>query len=80
MSTPDKTSWTTESEIRYIRTIGENIKENFFQRLSRAARRDFKKDMLRKYIVAIELRKDWQQIDKGTVFRVATAELRALER
>jgi hypothetical protein len=79
MSTPDKTSWTTESEILYIRTIGENIKENFFQRLSRAARRDFKKDMLRKYIVAIELRKDWQQIDKGTVFRVATAELRALK-
>ena len=79
MSTPDKTSWTTESEIRYIRTIGENIKDQFFERLSFAARRNFKKTMLRKYIVAIELRKDWQQIDKGTVFRFATAELRALK-
>jgi hypothetical protein len=78
MTTPDKTSWTTESEIRYIRTIGENIKDQFFERLSFAARRNFKKTMLRKYIVAIELRKDWQQIDKGTVFRFATAELRAL--
>ena len=78
MSTPDKTSWTTESEIRYIRVIGENIKDNFFERLSFAARRNFKKTMLRKYIVAIDLRKDWQQIDKGTVFRFATAELRAL--
>lgn len=78
MSTPDKTSWTTESEIRYIRRIGENIKENFYERLSFAARRNFKKTMLRKYIVAIDLRKDWQQIDKGTVFRFATAELRAL--
>lgn len=79
MSTPDKTAWTTESEIRYIRTIGENIKDSFFERLSFAARRNFKKTMLRKYIVAIELRKDWQQIDKGTVFRFATAELRALK-
>ena len=79
MSTPDKTAWTTESEIRYLRTIGENIKDNFFERLSFAARRNFKKTMLRKYIVAIELRKDWQQIDKGTVFRFATAELRALK-
>ena len=79
MSTPDKTSWTTESEIRYIRVIGENIKDNFFERLSFAARRSFKKMMLKKYIAAIELRKDWQQIDKGTVFRVATAELRALK-
>lgn len=79
MSTPDKTAWTTESEIRYIRTIGENIKDQFFERLSFAARRNFKKTMLRKYIVAIELRKDWQQIDKGTVFRFATAELRALK-
>jgi len=79
MTTPDKTSWTTESEIRYIRTIGENIKDQFFERLSFAARRSFKKTMLRKYIVAIELRKDWQQIDKGTVFRFATAELRALK-
>lgn len=79
MSTPDKTSWTTESEIRYIRTIGENIKDQFFERLSFAARRSFKKMMLKKYIAATELRKDWQQIDKGTVFRVATAELRALK-
>ncbi len=79
MSTPDKTSWTTESEIRYIRVIGENIKDNFFERLSFAAWRNFKKTMLRKYIIAAELRKDWQQIDKGTVFRFATAELRALK-
>lgn len=79
MSTPDKTAWTTESEIRYIRVIGENIKDNFFERLSFAARRSFKKKMLKKYIAATELRKDWQQIDKGTVFRFATAELRALK-
>ena len=79
MTTPDKTSWTTESEIRYIRVIGENIKDNFFERLSFAARRNFKKMMLKKYIAATELRKDWQKIDKGTVFRFATAELRALK-
>jgi len=79
MTTPDKTSWTTESEIRYIRVIGENIKDNFYERLPFAARRNFKKTMLRKYIVAIELRKDWQQIDKGTIVRFATAELRALK-
>ena len=79
MSTPDKTSWTTESEILYIRTIGENIKDNFFERLSFAARRSFKKMMLKKYIAAIELRKDWGLIDKGTVKRIAAAELRALK-
>ena len=79
MSTPDKTSWTTESEIRYIRVIGENIKDNFFERLSFAARRSFKKMMLKKYIAAAELRKDWGLIDKGTVKRIAAAELRALK-
>lgn len=80
MSTPDKTAWTTESEIRYLRVIGENIKDNFFKRLSFAAQRKFKKTMLKKYLVAAELRKDWQQIDKGTIIRVAAAEMRALER
>jgi len=79
MSTPDKTAWNTESEIRYIRTIGENIKDNFFKQLSFPARRGFKKKMLTKYIDACELRKQWNQIDKGTVVRFATAELRALQ-
>ncbi len=78
MSTPDKTAWTTESEIRYIRTIGENIKDQFFERLSFAARRGFKKAMLKKYIDAAELRKDWGLMDKGTVIRIAAAELRVL--
>ncbi len=78
MSTPDKTAWTTESEIRYIRTIGENIKDQFSERLSFAARRSFKKMMLKKYIDAAELRKDWGLMDKGTVIRIAAAELRVL--
>jgi 2-phospho-L-lactate guanylyltransferase (CobY/MobA/RfbA family) len=80
MSTPDKTAWTTESEIQYVRTIGESIKDRLFERLSFAARRSFKKMMLKKYIDAAEFRKDWGLIDKGTVVRFATAELRALER
>jgi hypothetical protein len=78
MSTPDNTAWTTESEIRYIRTIGENIKDQFYERLSFAERRSFKKMMLKKYIDAAELRKDWGLMDKGTVIRIAAAELRVL--
>ncbi|HQL01058.1 MAG TPA: hypothetical protein PK090_09800 [Smithellaceae bacterium] len=79
MSTPDKTAWTTEDETRYIRKIGQNIKDNFYERLSFAARRGFKRDSLKRYIAAAELRKDWGLIDKGTVKRIAAAELRALK-
>jgi hypothetical protein len=34
--------------------------------------------MLKKYIDAAELRKDWGLMDKGTVIRIAAAELRVL--
>lgn len=76
--------FSTEDEIRYLRTIGEHKKngqksiETFYSRLVPRAQAAHKVKLLKSYIAASDQRDDWGQIEKRIALGCAKRELERL--
>lgn len=73
-------TWTTEDEIRYLKTIGENTKQftNIKNRLSAAGKTKIKKAFLKRALTTYEKRANWGDINRDKVLDFATTELSRL--
>jgi hypothetical protein len=76
--------FSTEDEIRYLRTIGEHKKngpksvESFYSRLMPRAQDAHKVKLLKSYIAAADKRDDWGAIEKRIALGCARKELERL--
>ena len=70
--------WTTQDEIKYLRTIGEHIKNSYFTRLSKPDRKKHKVAMLKRYLETAEKRVNWGLVSQGVAVRRAGQLLEAL--
>ena len=58
-------SWTTGKEIEYLKTIGTNFSEFHAPRFT-------KREMLKKYITSLDLRKVWNGLSKKELLFAAS--------
>jgi hypothetical protein len=74
---PKNATWTTRSEVTYVRRIGQETEDPTLSKKDRLLR---KMRLLRLYIQAARLRSDWGDIEPRTVVFEAKTQLLKLQR
>ena len=66
--------WSTFNELKFVKNMGCGV---FAPKNAKIAGKK-RLELLRQYLVAIQDRQDWRQIDKKTVVKFVTEEIAAL--